>query len=70
MIVHIEISHGARSYVINDQSPYLRFGYRVALVDQPLMLRGLQGAALQHIIDLLANSAIVLARQSVPEPLL
>ena len=56
--------------MINDQSPYFPLCGCVGLLHEILMLCGSDGATLQHIPDLLANSAIVLSRQSVPKLLL
>ena len=56
--------------MINDQSPYFPLCGCVGLLHEILMLRGCDGATLQHIPNLLANSAIVLTRQSVPKLLL
>ena len=56
--------------MIDDQTPYFPLRGCVGLFHQPLMLGGRDGAGFQHIIDLLADSAIVLSRQSVPKLLL
>ena len=70
LIVHVEVFHGVDPDVIYDQTPYLCLGTDVGLPHEILMLGGCEGAALQHKIDLLADSAIVTAGQSVPKLLL
>ncbi len=67
---HVEVSHGVDPDVIYDQTPYFCFCHNIALLHQVLMLCGCESATLQHIPNLLANSAIVTARQSVPKLLL
>ena len=70
MEVHVEVFHGVDPDVIYDETPYLCFGHNIGLLHEILMLRGCEGATLQHISNLLADSVIVLARQPVPKLLL
>ena len=67
---HVEVSHGAHPDVIYDETPYLCLGTNIALLHEILMLRGGEGATLQHIPNLLADPVIVLSGQSVPKLLL
>jgi hypothetical protein len=68
--VHVEVFHGVDPDVIYNETPYLCFGTNITLLHEILMLGGGEGAALQHIPNLLADSAIVTAGQSVPKLLL
>ena len=70
MEVHVEVFHGVDPDVIYDETPYLCFGHNIGLLHEILMLRRCQGATLQHISNLLADSMIVLTRQPVPKLLL
>ena len=70
MEVHVEVFHGVDPDVIYDETPELCLCHNIGLLHEILMLRGCEGATLQHIPNLLANSAIVLTRQLVPKLLL
>ena len=70
LIVHVEVFHGVDPDVIYDEAPYLCFWDNIRLLHEILMLCGCEGATLQHIPNLLADSVIVLSRQSVPKLLL
>ena len=70
MEVHVEVFHGVDPDVIYDEAPYLCLCHNIGLLHEILMLCGCEGAALQHIPNLLADSMIVLARQPVPKLLL
>ena len=70
MEVHVEVFHGVDPDVIYDETPYLCFCHNIGLLHQILMLRGGEGATLQHIANLLADLAIVFTGQSVPKLLL
>ena len=70
LIVHVEVFHGVDPDVIYDETPYLCLGHNIGLLHEVLVLRGCEGAALEHIPNLLADSMIVLTRQPVPKLLL
>ena len=70
MEVHVEVFHGVDPDVIYDETPYLCFCHNIRLLHEVLMLRRCESATLQHIPNLLADLAIVVAGQSVPKLLL
>ena len=57
---HVEVFHGIDPDVIYDQAPYLCLGTNITLLHEVLVLCGCESATLQHIPNLLADSAIVL----------
>ena len=70
MVCHAEVLHGADPDVVYDQAPDLCLRTAITAVHQVAMLIPRDGPVLQHIVDLLPDPVIVLAREPVPESFL
>ena len=66
----VEVLHGADPDVVYDQAPDLCLRGAITAIHQVAVLLLCDGAVLQHIVDLLPDPVVVLAREPAPESFL